>query len=458
MNPEVAAAEDKHTQPDEAHDADVQKNSKNGHLRVILGNYLYAGTLLVGLAASIVAFAAQIAVTKIEGRGTVGVLWFAIFLQLALVLGVLGAILDTPQPETVNDPGCEGSFIDMEGTTGHQELGLPAREYRLQLTATSAAALVLAALGVEGNVYLAYTNPARASLAVGWLLLAMVDCVWLITCGAENGTAIARIVDAFSRVADVDVDVERVRPKTRLDTKAGARGRSSSTPGVRGAQRPSAGGTRPISDVRSRLRLDPPQRASNGTDEHKLDGTRADDLSTSSNGSPVVTSFSNRDRDWATAIGLGLGNHRIVDRTQPGEEVSLDVEEMHIGNGNDSPRLHMSLPPPPASMTRNRRAMYVEEHRQLSTIYDDDDRDHHPDIDALEGSNSDEGEIPGRREAFPYTVRAKSDWIPRTPSEISFRQGDLMQSAEKDGKKWWQVRKADGSVGSAPSNYLKVLV
>jgi hypothetical protein len=42
------------------------------------------------------------------------------------------------------------------------------------------------------------------------------------------------------------------------------------------------------------------------------------------------------------------------------------------------------------------------------------------------------------------------------PNEISFSQGEIMDILDNNGR-WWQARKADGTIGIVPSNFFKVV-
>ncbi|KAF7364599.1 High osmolarity signaling protein SHO1 [Mycena venus] len=330
---------------------DTDHPHNRDRLAIVLSNYFYASTIFVASGAWVVAFAAQIAVTKIVGHEAVGVMWFAVFLQLFLILGVTGIV--------------SGGDISV---------------FRLQACAFSIMAAVFAVIGVDMSIF-AHGQPARGAMAAG------------VARPRRRRHPLVDSMAVGSSSARESTDAERQASSSRS-----SKGRGYS-----------------VSEIRSDGSLDETKVGHEGRgDPHN-------------GSSPEISG------DWT-----GMGRQKIVDRTQ---EAILIVEEG--GEAPDNAQNH-SFPPP---SSKNRRAVYLEEPRHLSTIYDRSEGTSEDATDPQRDSTS----------LYPFRVRARSDWIPRSPSEISFKKGDILHSAEKEGKRWWKVRKADGSIGSAPSNYFKVL-
>ncbi|KAJ7622196.1 hypothetical protein FB45DRAFT_927220 [Roridomyces roridus] len=372
------------------HDDDQATQSRpRTHAAAVLDNYFYLTTIVLGTAAWILAFGAQIAVTKIVGRSAVGVMWFAIFLQLFLTFGVL----------TTFAAGTVATF-------------------RLQICAFATMAAVFAVIGVDRSVFSGVG--ARDAMGAGWVVLAVVDILWVLYFSAEPGTPVAQWVEEMTVVRR-----DRAREPGGLNPSrsfVGGAVDAEKQPQVRSPR--TSGYEAERSDAS-------PDETKVGHEKHDPDDSGATIM--------LYKPEGNNGNGWAT------GERHIVDRSV--EEHLEDIQEqehVHDDGGLRPPPSSRARSPPSAS--QNRRGVYIQEPQphQLSTIYDGST--------VSEASASD-----AQREAYPYKVRARGDWIPRSPSEISFRKGDILHSSEKEGKKWWQVRKADGSIGAAPSNYFKVM-
>jgi SHO1 osmosensor len=89
------------------------------------------------------------------GHGAVGTLWFAIWLQLFLILGVIY-------------------------TLASDSLAM----YRLQIIAFGSISIVFAVIGVNENIF-THSAPLDA-IAAGWLILAIVDILWVLYFTSEE--------------------------------------------------------------------------------------------------------------------------------------------------------------------------------------------------------------------------------------------------------------------------------
>ncbi|KAH9178528.1 hypothetical protein EDB89DRAFT_2111504 [Lactarius sanguifluus] len=121
----------------------------------ILTHYLFLFTSVFSVLAWFIAFIAQIVATADFGHNAIGTLWFAIWLQLFLILGVVYTLAS--------------DSIAM---------------HRLQIITFGSVSIVFAVIGVNETIF---THSASLdAVAAGWLILAMVDILWVLYFTSEE--------------------------------------------------------------------------------------------------------------------------------------------------------------------------------------------------------------------------------------------------------------------------------
>jgi SHO1 osmosensor len=121
----------------------------------ILTHYLFLFTSVFAVLAWFIAFIAQIVATADFGHNVVGTLWFAIWLQLFLIAGVIYTLAS--------------DSIAM---------------HRLQIITFGSVSIVFAVIGVDQTIY---SHAASLdAIAAGWLILAMVDILWVLYFASEE--------------------------------------------------------------------------------------------------------------------------------------------------------------------------------------------------------------------------------------------------------------------------------
>lgn len=131
---------------------------------LLFSNLVLLVTLGLGAVAWLIAFIGQIAAEADSQRQ--GVLWFAIFLQLFLILGI-AATLATDSIAVA----------------------------RLQLSAFLAVALVFAVEGINEGIY---SNVSSLNAATaGWFILTIVDLIWLLFFTSDEDSALYALLTSF---------------------------------------------------------------------------------------------------------------------------------------------------------------------------------------------------------------------------------------------------------------------
>ncbi|KAJ7492088.1 hypothetical protein FB451DRAFT_1336130 [Mycena latifolia] len=328
----------------------------------ILTHYVFLLTSILAIVAWFIAFIGQAVATAQFGNGSVGVLWFAIWLQAALILGVLYTLAT--------------DSIAM---------------HRFQISTFGAIAIVFAVFGVQQGVFAGLAS--LDAMGAGWLILAIVDILWVLYFTSEEDSLSLHIFNLLG----------------------------------------TGGLTPPSRRRRTRAQSSVHDMAGNGYATNYASGGGI--------GSHDMT----YDTKMGSGMGSGMGSQGAGVRSQNSFNASEGgVGTRSLGTGAAGSMSNLPQGGGPGSIGGNR----------------DDNGPSSPLMAGVGGNPI--GSPTGGADAQPdnYLYKAKALYAYTAsvddPNEISFTKGEILDIVDKQGK-WWQAKKADGSVGIAPSNYLQII-
>ncbi|KZP25366.1 hypothetical protein FIBSPDRAFT_855896 [Athelia psychrophila] len=329
-------------------------------------HYLFLFTTVLAVIAWFIAFIAQAIATADVGHGPIGVLWFAIFLQLALILGVVY-------------------------TLGSDSISM----HRFQLSTFGAVAIVFAVTGVNQTIFSGIGS--LDAVAAGWLILAIVDILWVLYFTAEEDSLALHIFNSMG----------------------------------------TGGLTPPSRRRRTMMRKEP--------SVHNLSGNGG--------GGGYATNY---------ASGGGIGSHDP--KTMGGPIGNAGVRSQNSFVGGQS----MDNGPPRSSAggAGSIGAAGLDT-RSIGGEPAGAGGDMGPGSPLMGGAAGVGAGVSGGpdsagegqpQENYSYTAKALYAYTASAddPNEISFAKGEVLDIVDKQGK-WWQAKKADGTIGIAPSNYLQII-
>ncbi|KAF7302549.1 Osmosensor protein [Mycena chlorophos] len=336
-------------------------NSAGFDLTPILTHYFFLLTSILAFVGWFIAFIGQAVATAQFGHGAVGTLWFAIFLEAFLILGVFYTLAT--------------DSIAM---------------HRFQISTFGAVAIVFSVDGVNQGIF-AGTGSLDA-MAAGWLILAMVNIVWVLYFTSEEDSLALHIFNMLG-----------------------------------------TGG------------LTPPSRRRRARSTHDLGGNGYTGNYGTGGGIGSDMGYDTKVGGMGMGSGIGGGSQTMGVRSQNsfgGASEGGGAATRSLGTGAAGSVNNLPAGAGPGSTGGGDMG---GPNSPLMSATSSTPMGAGPGADA--GGN----DYLYKAKAL-YSYAASAD----DPNEVSFTKGEILDILDKQGK-WWQAKKADGSVGIAPSNYLQLI-
>ncbi|KAF7288888.1 hypothetical protein MIND_01404800 [Mycena indigotica] len=379
-------------------------------------HYFFLTTVVLSIVVWFLTLVSQALATAQFGNRTVGVLWFAIFLQAFLDIGVILAIATDSVPAM-----------------------------RLQVSVFGSIAIVLSVQGIHAGIFAPLkAESALDAMGVGYLLCTIIDLLWVLYFTSEEDSLAMYLFNKMTKGgAGGGLSLTRRRRGNGMDKEANLDNY------VLGAGISSSDIVRRASIARSMMSTHtasapisvPPVPAVPGPSVLKRSNTGTRSLSSRKS---VVS--------LKEDLPLPPSSPGYIPPMPLHSLSSVHIPEHSYPYSSSPARVSSGINIPVPSIISSSIGVTIPAVPKVP------DHARSPSSSTIKAaSNSvvevdDNGSVPLPRARALHAYQGSPD----DPDELTFAKGEILEIEDQQGK-WWQAKKADGTFGVVPSNYLVLL-